>query len=229
MQLLQPTKNHRITQVFGDRKAVYGGIGHTGTDFGPVVPGKPGDSILAVDEGTIVRNSFDADGYGRYIDQRLTNLSALLNAEVIARYGHLLQSNVHTGDYAHMGDEIALMDSTGWSTDDHLHFELRINGKPVDPLPYLTLSYNDFMNELQKLRQDNDNAYVEQNKRLDSIEQVNRDQEGRLEKQSTRINEAVDEAKDGNKILRARVEKELGHELPKLSSEEREQAVGKDK
>lgn len=227
MELLQPTKNHRVTQHFGERKEVYGGIGHTGVDLGPFVPGKEGDSILAPDRGLVIRNTYDVDGYGNYIDLRLLNWINP-NTDIVARFGHLLKSLVKTGDTVNMGDEIGLMDSTGWSSGDHLHFEIRINGKPVDPEPYLTLTYNEFMNQLQQLRKDHEDAFAATGKQFGEVNERLTTVDGRLNNQSTRINEAVNEAKDGNKILRVRVEKTIGKELEKLSSDEREKAVGSD-
>lgn len=70
-------------------------------------------------------------GYGLYIlitrDSRLTTL-----------YGHLDWPLVHSGDIVAAGQAIGLMGSTGNSTGPHLHFEVRVAGIPVDPLPFLS-------------------------------------------------------------------------------------------
>lgn len=228
MELLQPTKNHRVTQVFGDRKNVYGGIGHTGTDFGAQTAGQAGDDVLVVDQAKVIQVAYDADGYGNYVDLQLENWTEQDHSpiKVTCRYAHLVQAKVAVGDRVHMGDVVGFMGNTGWSDAAHLHFELRINGKVVDPLPYLTLSYNEFMNELQKLRQDHEDffaAYGENNGKVnDKLAGV----DGRLDKQSDRINAAVEDASDSNKVLRGRVEKTIGKELEKLTAEEREAIVG---
>jgi murein DD-endopeptidase MepM/ murein hydrolase activator NlpD len=71
-------------------------------------------------------------GYGLYMilvrDPRLSTL-----------YGHLDLPLVQPGDEVAAGQPIALMGSTGNSTGPHLHFEVRIAGVPVDPLPLLGL------------------------------------------------------------------------------------------
>ena len=53
------------------------------------------------------------------------------------RYGHLHSFLVSEGDTVKRGDPIAISDNTGKSTGPHLHFEVRINGQPVDPIPML--------------------------------------------------------------------------------------------
>lgn len=52
-------------------------------------------------------------------------------------YGHMTDMYVHTGDKVSQGQVIGRMGSTGRSTGTHLHFEVRINGRAVSPLPYL--------------------------------------------------------------------------------------------
>jgi len=52
-------------------------------------------------------------------------------------YGHLSRIEVSEGQNVQSGDRIGAIGSTGWSTGPHLHFELRIDGKAVDPTPYL--------------------------------------------------------------------------------------------
>jgi murein DD-endopeptidase MepM/ murein hydrolase activator NlpD len=52
-------------------------------------------------------------------------------------YGHMTDIYVHMGDKVSQGQIIGKMGSTGRSTGTHLHFEVRINGHAVNPLPYL--------------------------------------------------------------------------------------------
>ena len=56
---------------------------------------------------------------------------------VATLYGHLSEIRVSVGQGVSQGEVIGLCGSTGFSTGPHLHFEVRINGSPVDPLGYL--------------------------------------------------------------------------------------------
>lgn len=93
---------------------------------------------LAVDSGTVVAAAGDgvvaradwvgAYGYAVYLD----------HADGIqTRYAHLSRLLVNEGEVVRQGDTIALTGSTGASTGPHLHFELRLAGQAVDPLPLL--------------------------------------------------------------------------------------------
>ena len=53
------------------------------------------------------------------------------------RYGHLSRFNVRPGEKVHRGDIIGYVGSTGRSTGPHLHYEVRVGGKPVNPLEYI--------------------------------------------------------------------------------------------
>lgn len=69
-------------------------------------------------------------GYGNQID---------LNhgGGIVTRYGHLSEFKVKNGDYVEQGQLIGIMGSTGRSTGPHLHFEVRVNDVPLNPLNYL--------------------------------------------------------------------------------------------
>ena len=52
-------------------------------------------------------------------------------------YAHTRTILVKKGDQIHRGDKIALLGNSGRSTGPHVHYEVRVNGTPVDPLPYI--------------------------------------------------------------------------------------------
>lgn len=98
---------------------------HTGVDIGagygtPVRAAAPGQVVVA---GVI-------SGYGNAIVVDHGNGLATL-------YGHLSRFGVHPGQRVAAGQTLGAVGNTGNSTGPHLHFEVRVNGTPVDPLPYL--------------------------------------------------------------------------------------------
>lgn len=58
---------------------------------------------------------------------------------ITTRYGHLSRIDVVVGQTLKRGDHLGLVGSTGRSTGPHLHYEVRINGEPTSPIPYLPL------------------------------------------------------------------------------------------
>ncbi|MBR1663905.1 MAG: M23 family metallopeptidase, partial [Ruminococcus sp.] len=53
-------------------------------------------------------------------------------------YGHMQYTTVSLGDTVSQGQKIGVVGTTGWSTGDHCHFEVRQNGEPVDPTQYVS-------------------------------------------------------------------------------------------
>lgn len=116
---LWPTTVRRITQYFGWR--------HTGLDIG----GPVGTAIYASKSGTITRSQCGWNGgYGCYIiiDH---------GGGMQTLYGHNSRLYAKVGEQVLQGQTIALMGSTGRSTGPHVHFEVRINGRRVNPLKYV--------------------------------------------------------------------------------------------
>jgi murein DD-endopeptidase MepM/ murein hydrolase activator NlpD len=116
-----------LTSGFGPRMSPTTGTAdfHTGQDF--AVP--TGTQALAASSGVVEFTGWDG-GYG--------NLVKLLHAnEVETYYGHLSRIEVHPGEHVQRGSLLGLTGSTGNSTGPHLHFEVRLDGRPVDPMPFL--------------------------------------------------------------------------------------------
>lgn len=99
---------------------------HTGTDIGTPT----GAPIVAANDGVVIKSMYTT-GYGNMImiDH---------GGGVSTVYAHGSEIIAQTGQIVKRGDIIMKAGSTGWSTGPHLHFEIRINGKYVDPLPYIT-------------------------------------------------------------------------------------------
>lgn len=110
----------RSDPMQGDRRL------HAGID----IPGRLGSGVQATAAGT-VRSAGWRGGYGYMVE--IDHGGGLYS-----RYGHLSQILVPAGAHVAQGETIARMGSTGRSTGSHLHFELRENGRPVDPRLILT-------------------------------------------------------------------------------------------
>lgn len=112
----------------------YGYVGHTGVDFAC----SAGTTIVAVKSGTVVTSTAmkRANGtyksYGEYvvIDHHDGTMTL---------YAHMLPGSrtVSKGQSVSQGQQIGQVGTTGNSTGNHLHFEVRINGRHVNPTPYL--------------------------------------------------------------------------------------------
>ncbi|NEW08818.1 peptidoglycan DD-metalloendopeptidase family protein [Paenibacillus sp. SYP-B3998] len=100
---------------------------HKGIDLGA----PKGTEIRAAENGTVIYASW-MNGYGNYII--LNHGNGLWTA-----YGHIMNDGIYVkvGDTVKRGQKIAGVGSTGQSTGNHLHFEVRINEVPTDPKPYL--------------------------------------------------------------------------------------------
>jgi murein DD-endopeptidase MepM/ murein hydrolase activator NlpD len=134
----EPVKGTAFTSGYGVRSDPFRGRAamHAGIDLaGPI-----GTPIYATADGTVGRSEW-VSGYG--------NLVELEHGRGIqTRYGHLSRSMVAAGQKVKRGDVIALMGSTGRSTGSHLHYEVRIDGKAVNPVPFMQSS--DFLQSVQR-------------------------------------------------------------------------------
>ena len=114
-----------ITSRFGYRQLrVSGSNFHAGID----IDGNVGDPIVAATSGTVTFSGWRG-GYG--------NVVIVQNGDTEYYYAHASRLHVSAGQSVQAGQHIADVGATGATTGPHLHFEMRVSGKPVDPLPLL--------------------------------------------------------------------------------------------
>jgi murein DD-endopeptidase MepM/ murein hydrolase activator NlpD len=119
----------RVTSLFGNRyhPVLHVYKLHTGLDLG--VPA--GTPVHAMADGEVIIAKYSS-AYGNYIViDHGSGISTL--------YAHNSKLLVHVGDKVEGGQVISKSGSTGYSTGPHLHFEVRKNGTPIDPSPYLII------------------------------------------------------------------------------------------
>lgn len=104
-------------------------ITHTGLD----IAGPNGGAIHAADGGQVIFAGWKG-GYGKAI---MINHGNRNGKNLVTLYGHLSQISVSNGQNVSKGQVIGREGSTGYSTGPHLHFEVRVNGAPVNPTSYL--------------------------------------------------------------------------------------------
>lgn len=125
-----PTRKPAVgyfTSGFGVRRSPYGGREkmHEGLD----IANYPGTAIRAPADGTVVYAGAKA-GYGQ-------TLILDHGYRLETWYAHTRRILVRTGQRVRRGEAIAQLGNSGRSTGPHLHYEVRINGIPVDPLSYI--------------------------------------------------------------------------------------------
>jgi murein DD-endopeptidase MepM/ murein hydrolase activator NlpD len=131
--LLDPLSGGRLTQPFGCTdyprepwsESCPSHHFHSGIDLAAPA----GTAVVAATAG-IARVGHQREGYGLY-------LFLVRDSRVATLYGHLLRTDVKTGDQVIAGEQVGAVGSSGNSSGPHLHFELRLDGVPVDPLPAL--------------------------------------------------------------------------------------------
>ncbi len=122
-----PAADQRITSAFGYRRDPFNGGGamHSGIDF----KGAYGSPIFAAGAGDVSFAGWKS-GYGKTVE--ITHANGLMT-----RYAHLSRIDVSAGQAIDAGATLGGLGSTGRSTGPHLHFEVRINGRAVNPRPFL--------------------------------------------------------------------------------------------
>jgi len=119
-RFIWPTMGGYVTSPFGPR---WGGF-HTGID----ISGVSDRTIVAADRGTVVYASW-MSGYGNLVIVDHGNGYSTY-------YAHLAQISVSAGQRVEQGQKVGIMGMTGIATGIHLHFEIRVNGSPTNPLNY---------------------------------------------------------------------------------------------
>ncbi|WP_370516142.1 M23 family metallopeptidase [Novosphingobium sp. 18052] len=116
-----------VSSSYGYRSDPFTGSAafHAGLDF----PGPMGSPIYAAAKGRVTFVG-QKSGYGNCVEVSHGN-------GLMTRYGHLSGFRAHVGQKVDAGALIAAMGSTGRSTGSHLHFEVRVNDRPVNPRPFL--------------------------------------------------------------------------------------------
>ncbi len=125
--LIWPSNARYITSPFGDRNT---GIAGASTDHKGVDIGAPYYSdVFAAQSGTVIQAGWNG-GYGYCV--------TVAHEEGVATlYAHLNDYYVRVGESVDRGQVIGECGSTGISSGPHIHYEIRVNGKQIDPIPYL--------------------------------------------------------------------------------------------
>ncbi len=124
----------RWTSGFGYRRDPkgYGTRMHNGTDMA----GDVGTPIYATGDGVVSYAGWDS-GYGRVV-----RIKHAFGIETL--YAHQSQIRVEVGQRVSRGDRIGDMGSSGRSTGTHLHYEVHVNGTPVNPMTFIKAAQNVF-------------------------------------------------------------------------------------
>jgi len=118
---------NRISDYFGSRRDPFTGkrTMHHGMDF----TGPEGSDIFATGDGVVVEAGYSFYGYGNRV-----TIDHGFGFQTI--YAHLKDILVEEGQQVTRGDIVGTLGDTGRSTGPHLHYEVRINNRPVDPINY---------------------------------------------------------------------------------------------
>jgi len=125
----KPVKmNVEFTSGFGVRSDPFRASAamHPGIDLA----GSYGTPIYATADGTVLRAGWNSGGYGNLVEVDH-------GRGITTRYGHLSGITVAAGQHVTRGQQIGRMGSTGRSTGNHLHYEVRIDGRAVNPIPFM--------------------------------------------------------------------------------------------
>lgn len=116
-----------VTSPFGNRTSPFSGIlkFHEGID----IAAQTGTPVIAPADGVVIKAGFST-GYGNMVE-------ISHGYGIKTEFGHNSRLNVKAGQRVKRGEIIAYVGDTGSSTGPHLHYEVRINGLPVNPVRYM--------------------------------------------------------------------------------------------
>ena len=125
-----PVEGVRLSSDYGMRNhpVIGGRRAHKGVDLA----GPTGTPVYATADG-LVETAKNFSSYGLYV--RIEH-----GARLETRYAHMSRLAVAAGERVKKGDIIGYIGSTGRSTGPHLHYEVRIDGEAVNPIPYMVES-----------------------------------------------------------------------------------------
>ncbi|MCL6637189.1 MAG: peptidoglycan DD-metalloendopeptidase family protein [Alicyclobacillus sp.] len=123
---LWPCAAYDITSGFGWRNLSGTGDFHPGVDIGCPV----GTPVYATNNGVVEDAGWNSGGYGIWV--KIDNGNGL---ETV--FGHLSRAAVQPGQRVAKGQLIGYSGQTGMATGPHLHYEVRLNGQPINPRPYM--------------------------------------------------------------------------------------------
>jgi murein DD-endopeptidase MepM/ murein hydrolase activator NlpD len=124
----KPLQTAEFTSGFGVRSDPFrhGAAMHPGIDLAAPY----GTPVYATADGTVLRAGWNNGGYG--------NLVEIDHGRgIVTRYGHMSAILVQAGQHVTRGQQVGRVGSTGRSTGNHLHYEVRIDDSPVNPIPFM--------------------------------------------------------------------------------------------
>ena len=139
-----PLANLATSSGFGNRAAPKRGAStnHKGVDY----KAAEGTAVMVTADGVVKKVAYDEDGYGNYV-------SVDHGAGTESRYAHMSAVNVVEGDMLTKGQQVGAVGSTGNSTGPHLHYEVRQNGKAVDPTRGSYATNNEYGENAERYQQ----------------------------------------------------------------------------
>ncbi|VVT02519.1 M23 family metallopeptidase [Erythrobacter sp. EC-HK427] len=125
---IMPLSDARLTSGYGmrDHPILQRRARHNGVDLAA----PRGTPVYATADGLVEMAQYYSS-YGNYVQIEH-------GGDIETRYAHLSSYTVAPGQHVRMGQLIGYVGSTGRSTGPHLHYEVRVSGTPVNPIPYMT-------------------------------------------------------------------------------------------